>query len=205
MRLEVLDRFRAVSIMLIVVGHSMYPWGINTFPEKIIANIITGGSALFVFISGFFFHYIFYKKFSYKEFMEKKIKNVFIPYLFISVVAIVVYVFTGDSIGSSYLSSINPTILIGDFTIFFKVILNGTAQDQLWYIPFIMGVFLISPIIIFTLKLPFRLLLVLFVFSLLLAMIVHRPVNFSDIVHSIIYFFPMYMLGIIVSIKNISY
>jgi len=54
MRLVSFDYFRGVAILFIVAGHSYGPWGINTLPEKILSNLITGGTALFVFISGFF-------------------------------------------------------------------------------------------------------------------------------------------------------
>jgi len=54
MRLNSFDYFRAIAILIIVTGHSYQPWVIDTFPEKIVGNLITGGTSLFVFISGFF-------------------------------------------------------------------------------------------------------------------------------------------------------
>jgi peptidoglycan/LPS O-acetylase OafA/YrhL len=55
MRLNYFDYFRAIAIIIIVAGHSFSLWVIDTLPEKVLANIITGGTSLFVFISGFFF------------------------------------------------------------------------------------------------------------------------------------------------------
>lgn len=55
MRLNYFDYFRAIAIVLIVAVHCITPWYINTLPEMVVGNLIAGGSALFVFISGFFF------------------------------------------------------------------------------------------------------------------------------------------------------
>ena len=91
MRLVAFDYFRGVAILFIVAGHSYGPWVIDSFGERVLANIISGGSTLFVFISGFFFHFVFYEKFNFREFLKKKAKYVFLPYLTLSVIGIVYY------------------------------------------------------------------------------------------------------------------
>ncbi|AGS39765.1 acyltransferase family protein [Cycloclasticus zancles] len=75
MRLNYFDYFRAIAIIIIVAGHSFSLWVIDTLPEKVLANIITGGTSLFVFISGFFFHHIFYKNFKYQIFILKRFRS----------------------------------------------------------------------------------------------------------------------------------
>jgi len=92
MRLNYFDYFRAIAILFIVAGHSLTGWNIDTLPEKVFANIITGGTSLFVFISGFFFHHIFYKNFEYIIFMKKKIENVLVPYIVLSTLAFFIIV-----------------------------------------------------------------------------------------------------------------
>ena len=94
MRLNYFDYFRAVAILFVVAGHSYRPWSINTIPEKVLGNLIFGGTSLFVFISGFFFHHIFYKNFHYQRFLFKKSKNVLLPYTILTIIGfslIVVY------------------------------------------------------------------------------------------------------------------
>jgi len=86
-RLNYFDYLRAIAILFIVAGHSFSVWSIDTLPEKVLANIITGGTSLFVFISGFFFHHIFYKDFEYKVFIKRKIKKVLVPYIILSTLA----------------------------------------------------------------------------------------------------------------------
>ena len=85
------DYFRSITILLIIAGHSYGPWTRNNFLEISISNTITGGTALFVFISGFFFHAIFNEKISYQKFMKKKILNVLVPYILLSLLYLLIY------------------------------------------------------------------------------------------------------------------
>lgn len=61
----------------------------SDFYNKVIYNFINGGTGMFVFISGFLFYSVFYKKFEYKNFIKKKFQNVYIPYLLLSSITIV--------------------------------------------------------------------------------------------------------------------
>ena len=47
---------RGIAIIFIVLGHSIYNSG-EGFP-LLLENLLRGGTALFVFISGYFFHRI---------------------------------------------------------------------------------------------------------------------------------------------------
>lgn len=69
---------RGIAIILIVLGHSVYNSG-QGFP-LLLENLLRGGTALFVFISGYFFHRIFYKDFDYSKFMKNKVHNVLYPF-----------------------------------------------------------------------------------------------------------------------------
>ena len=98
MRLEVFDKFRAIAIILIILDHSIQPWGNHPYYEKLFITFVSGGSNLFVFISGFFFHYVFFQNFNYKEFMIHKVKRVFIAYLVLSVLCLIFLPFILDSL-----------------------------------------------------------------------------------------------------------
>jgi len=56
-----IEYFRAIAIILIVAGHLLLA-GIESsyLFELAIQNIIFGGTTLFVFISGFLFHHVFF-------------------------------------------------------------------------------------------------------------------------------------------------
>jgi peptidoglycan/LPS O-acetylase OafA/YrhL len=62
MFLNSFNYFRAIAILLIVAGHSYEIAGINiynlNFFEKLAVNLISGGTTLFVFISGFLFPFL---------------------------------------------------------------------------------------------------------------------------------------------------
>lgn len=80
MYLDYINYFRGFAILLVVLGHFLY-FPESTVTEKLIKAIIKGGTSPFVFISGFLFHHIFYRRgFDYKKFMKNKLKNVLLPY-----------------------------------------------------------------------------------------------------------------------------
>lgn len=88
MYLNSFNYFRGIAILLIVAGHSYEIAGIDilnlSFFEKLAVNLISGGTTLFVFISGFLFHHIFLTKFEYSKFIKSKFQNVFVPYFFLT-------------------------------------------------------------------------------------------------------------------------
>jgi hypothetical protein len=55
---------------MIVLGHSIF-LAQPVFPA-LLENLLRGGTGLFVFISGFFFHRVFYTRFDYVQFVAKK-------------------------------------------------------------------------------------------------------------------------------------
>lgn len=199
-RLIYFDYFRAIAIIFIVAGHSYLLWNIDTIPEKVIANLITGGSSLFVFISGFFFHYRFYPKFNFGLFMRKKISNVFLPYLILSTLSFICLDLLLNGYNPEYFGHIDGPI---DCVIkYLKFIWSGRELIAYWYIPFIMIMFFLSPIFIKFIKLSKYIQLVIFSLLLIISMLVHRPTFCLNPIHSVIYFLPLYLLGIIFSINR---
>ena len=203
MRLVAFDYFRGVAILFIVAGHSFGPWTIDRFGEKVLANLITGGTALFVFISGFFFHYIFYEKFYYKEFLEKKAKNVFLPYSILSIIGIVYYMYSLDPLPYADKLGIDKH---GSWINYFEIgaiyLWTGRIATAYWYIPFILIIFTLSPLFIRYIKLSTVYRNYTFLILLFAAMFIHRPAGNLSPLHSVLYFMPIYMLGIICSIHR---
>ena len=197
MRIKCFDYFRGLSILIIVAGHCFFPWTIDSFSEKMVANLITGGTSLFVFISGFFFHTVFYPKFNYKKFLEKKIKNVLFPYLILSTIAFIVIVLI---LGRHHYFSDSYNLSL----LYFKYLWAGRILRGYWYIPFIMIVFSFSPVFIWYISWSTKQQLFSFFLLLCLSIFVQRPSQCLAPVHSFIYFIPIYLLGIIYSINQIS-
>ena len=192
--------FRGVGIILIVAGHcfGIARWDPNSFGEDVFFSMIKGGTALFVFISGFLFHHVFYSKFNYKKFLTSKFKNVFIPYLFMSFVPIIFtvigkgtgtesdsYFFTQDKgIWAEY---IRPALLY---------LWTGDAVLAYWYIPFAMVMFALSPIFMAYINSSLTVRNVILFTTLLIPVIIHRPIDDLSVVQSVFYFSPIYLLGI---------
>ncbi|RDH83752.1 MAG: hypothetical protein DIZ80_06335 [endosymbiont of Galathealinum brachiosum] len=210
MRLNYFCYFRAIAIVLIVAGHSFQPWSMNnTIPEMMIANIIIGGTSFFVFISGFFFHFVFYQNFNYKRFIVKKSKALLIPYLLLSFIGFF-FILSFLDLQPHHLIYETNTIF-NSLILFSKYLWTGNTLLAYWYIPFIMVIFLISPIFLFYIELSIKQQIIIFIIMLAISMIIHRPSHeiayrttyFLFTIHSVIYFLPIYLLGIIFSLQKV--
>ena len=199
-----LNHFRAIAILIIVAGHSYELGGIafDSFWEGIIRNIITGGTALFVFISGFLFHHIFYKKFNHTNFILGKIRNVFIPYIIIGIIPIAWIVVSQSEI-DKYNGMFHPS----SSGIFYEYIVpaikyywTGRFEAAYWYIPFIMVMFALAPVHIYFIKAQIRHKAFILLFLLIISMLMHRPQQNLYVFQSVLYFLPVYLIGITSSI-----
>ncbi|MDM7952337.1 MAG: acyltransferase [Cyanobium sp. CZS 25K] len=76
---------------------------------------------------------------------------------------------------------------------------QGTAEalTGYWYIPFIMLIFAASPLFLQYIKLSLKIQLTIFSALIVVSMLVHRPWHNLSPIHSVIYFTPIYLLGII--------
>lgn len=82
--LNYINVFRGLAILLIIMGHTMQLGNSNSLIHYINCEIICGGTALFIFISGFLFQHLS-QKYEFKNYMSKKWTNVIMPYLVISI------------------------------------------------------------------------------------------------------------------------
>ena len=198
-RIRHFDYFRGVAIVLIVAGHCHYPWGIDTFAERVVANLITGSTALFVFISGFFFHRVYAPNFKLRAFLAKKIRIVLLPYVLLSSLR---YLATLMRHGSPATETGHP--VISTLLHYLLFLWQGTARalTGYWYIPFIMLIFAASPLFLQYIQLSLKTKLTIFAPLIVMSMLVHRPLHNLSPIHSVIYFTPIYLLGIIYSMHQ---
>lgn len=203
MFLNSLNHFRAIAITLIVAGHSFYTVdaSFNTLPERALCNLVTGGTSLFVFISGFLFHFIFYKKYKFKKFMSGKFKKVLLPYTLLSLIPIAFLVSQQDP----HYSTFDP-VGTGFTNVYLipalKYYLTGRFMTAYWYIPFAMMLFLMSPLHVAFVKLRFKTQMLITFLLFVVALFLHRPVDDILIVQALVYFMPVYLFGIVCSEKR---
>lgn len=205
MFLHSFNYFRGIAILIIVAGHCLYMsgWEIDSVADKWLANLVLGGTTLFVFISGFLFHHIYAARFTYRKFMATKIKNVLTPYLVLSGPLVLYSVLIKG--GGPYAEYIFPPQSRGLADAVQAIIFylwTGRILEAYWYIPFIMVVFAGSPLVLCFIRLrpTARFLLVGGLF--IIALFVQRPVLNLSVLQSVVYFLPVYLFGILVSLHR---
>jgi len=188
--LNSINYFRGIAIIIIVLGHcyELAHWNISSSAEELFYALSLNGSVYFVFISGFLYRHIFYERFNYQKFMVKKSQYVLLPYLFCSILPISAMMFFLDS---RYLPSSlddQPLLAVGWYLI------TKRASFAYWYVPKAMLLFALSPVINWIIKSDKVSAAILFLLPI--SIIVHRPINNINAVHSLIYYLPIYLIGI---------
>ena len=197
--LRFLNFYRGFTIFLIVLGHCYDITGFNrgnpTFIKKFLMASITGGTMAFVFISGFLFHHVFYMRgFKFKKFMLGKWKNVFMPFLIISMpIFIANIIIIGLPLDQALIK-----LFLGRFLI------------STWYIPFALLLFLSSNIFLKFIELPKNGQKTSVMISIFISLLIFRaPIPYEDanviilsLIHNFIYFISSYLIGIYSSINK---
>jgi peptidoglycan/LPS O-acetylase OafA/YrhL len=196
MFLQYIQGFRAIAIIIIVAYHTLgwFKWSQNKETLNILSDVLANGTVLFVFISGYLFQHLS-RNFNYRKYLNKKFMNVILPYLIISVPAIVYSVFHKNPI--DIYSQLAGTSKI--YQVFWFYIKGGAHLNfVLWFIPMIAVYYLLAPSFVLLIKYPKLYFLILI--ALPLSLLVHRPdVPNLNLFHSSIYFLSAYMIGMFAS------
>ncbi len=187
-RIVEFDYLRGLAIAMIVLGHSIF-LAQPLFPA-LLENLLRGGTGLFVFISGFFFHRIFYPRFNYREFIGKKARALLIPFAVVSCVALMLRALGWWLDGLDWQQNM--------LNIWYTL-RNGYVLYPHWYIPFIFLTFLCSHLHLIYIRLPLGVQVVLLGLFSLAALLMHRPESNSHFLQSLVYYTPYYLLGILFS------
>lgn len=198
-----LNMFRGLVILLVVAGHTFEISNIqfDTFGERLAGNFVNGATTTFVFLSGFLFHHVFYKKFDYAKFIKSKALNVLIPYAILSTIAIIITIISGRHF-SEYFAPDENGLVEGWLTPYVKYFVTGRVLTAYWYVPFIFCTFLISPLHILFIRLPNGVQLVLIVVFYGISALMHRPVSNINLIQNVAYAIGPYFLGIWCSINK---
>ncbi|MCK8043538.1 acyltransferase [Shewanella sp. 1CM18E] len=190
--LNSINHFRGIAIIFIVMAHCYRPagWEIETFADKAWFNLMMNGTVFFVFISGFLFHHVFYHRWDYKKYMKNKTKFVFLPYLLLSLPWIVWHLTVGtDPMMHKEMADISGPAAAASW-----YVITGRTLTAYWYIPMGMMLFALSPWVMHLIKK--QQVLYYAIPLLLIAIMVHRPISNLNAIQSLVYFLPVYLLGV---------
>lgn len=197
---------RAISIIFILISHSYGLANINmqalTFTERVFVSLLGGGTVFFVFISGFLFHQVFIPRYQFKKFMIGKLKNLLIPYLILSTPLLLLFL---SGVDWAPLPAPDKNATFYDYlSLLFRYLVSGNTVTAYWYIPFILAMFLLSPAHLWFAKTTTIKQLVTISCLLTVSAYLHRPMDTYHLFHSLLYFFPVYLIGIFCSVQKVK-
>jgi surface polysaccharide O-acyltransferase-like enzyme len=202
--IDYIEYFRAIAILLIIGGHTYaVSWThfVDEDPQtrvtwlNVIPALITGGTAYFVFISGFLYRQVFYGRTPYGEFMRKKALYVGLPYLALATPL----AFAEIWLGPFYVTAVKEGVAYphSTFVDFIVLISTGRMVTAYWYIPFIFLVFLASPLFDRFIELSRAWRAAVFAAAIVLALWIVRPAENLNPAQCFFYFANFYMFGIL--------
>jgi surface polysaccharide O-acyltransferase-like enzyme len=190
--LNYIHYFRGLAILFIVGLHAtaILHWGDDRLRRAFIVPF-NNGTVLFVFIAGFLFYYLNHQRFEYVDYLKKKFQYVIVPYLIVSIPAILDKLYF-DHVGehwwmdSDYATYSAPVKIL-------SMLVTGHHMGVFWFIPMISVIYILAPLIlrfaktdIFLYITPILVVVSLFTF---------RFGYYANIGISLIYFFPIYLFG----------
>lgn len=197
MKLEYIHSFRGIAIAFIVFGHALYfqfDWSNNQSLFYLLQDILSNGTVLFVFISGYLFQHLYGRQ-SHSQYYTSKLKNLLVPYIVLSAPAIAF------------------TVLIAPTYSELEVFQSGNIMEQvlthyalggahvnyaLWFMPMILVIVAVAPLLAWLLQKPSYYLVLLPLFAL--AWLIHRsPVPIIDVMRQVLYFIPVFITGMLIS------
>jgi len=134
--------FRGVAICLIVAAHSLpsFDWRSRPATFEVIDAICNQSSIFFFFIAGYLFQHLS-SRFHYRNYLNQKVKTVILPYLLVSIPAIVISVFYIPQEGIwPWFYDLPIASQVGLFY------LTGKHLEPLWFVPTITLFYLAAPL-----------------------------------------------------------
>lgn len=181
--------FRGVAIMLIVCAHTVpsLDWSSNPLTGRVLDAIANESSIFFFFIAGYLFQHLS-ARFHFRSYLKQKLKTVIVPYLLLSVPALIVFTVFVER------ESMWPwfyTIPIWEQVALF--LLTGKHLAPLWFVPTIALFYLCAPLFLKIDRQAPRYYW-LIVPLLLLSIYIGRDGPYGPI-NKAIYLLPVYMMG----------
>ena len=196
-----INHFRALAIIFIVASHVflLTQPQYDAFADYFIANFLIGATIFFVFISGYLFHHIFYKRFEYGKFIKSKYKRLLIPYILLGLLPIYLYMSKLDEGWSEFFQPMGTGFFHEYLVPIGKLLMTGDFLIGYWYIPFILITFTLSPLHLAYIKLNARWQVIIFVVFFVISMLIQRPDAYLNPIHAVLYLTSAYLMGILFS------
>jgi peptidoglycan/LPS O-acetylase OafA/YrhL len=192
--LNYIHYFRGLAILFIVGLHACVTlnWGDNLMTRKCLVVFFNNGTVLFVFISGFLFYHLNKDKFDFYDYFKKKVFYVIIPYLVVSIPALIDKFYI-DKIGEHWW--MDPAFAEGSTAakVMF-LILTGRHMGVFWFIPMISVLYIAAPLIRWFAKTQAFLYITPLIF--VAGLFTFRFGYYANILLSLEYFVPVYLFGI---------
>lgn len=187
---------RGVAAFFIVLIHcNLFFTNSNSIVAKVYSHFLTEWTAVFILISGFLFQYLI-QRYNQIHFLRTKFYNVILPYLIISIPAILIYALGfKDSHSWVDIDSLKTHSYLYIFAYFY---ITGSHLGPLWFIPVLAMIFAFSKVLYVVGKNE-KLLLLLALLSIPSIILTSRPLNDSNAIISFVHFLPVYVLGMYLS------
>lgn len=191
MFLRYVHNFRAVAIVVIVAGHAVFTleWPADSPTHDLLLDLLDSGTVLFVFVAGFLFHHLS-SRYRYRDYLTKKLANVIVPYLLVSLPAVIYTVLFTDLVADRPGVADTSEMYQAAWMLFKG---GATFLYSLWFIPMIAVFYLAAPLFIQFVRHP-KLYAVLVVL-VPLSMLAHRS-DELDTLGIALYFLSAYVVGI---------
>ncbi len=195
MYLKYINQFRAIATLFVVFNHCIHglQWGAsydNLEMSRFMKIVFSNGAFFFVFIAGFIFQHLLFK-FDFRKYLVSRFLLVILPYLIISVPAVVAWTFLyqKSAYGIPHDLYSNPWWYRVGF-----YYLTGQHMAPLWFIPMIAMFYVLSPLF----RLIDRFPIVYLSIPLLMIISYEYPRTWSPW-WQFIHFFPVYIIGMCAS------
>ena len=185
--------FRGIAIMLIVCAHTVpsLDWSAHPVLGRVIDGIANQSSIFFFFIAGYLFQHLS-ARFLYRRYLGQKFRTVILPYLILSVPALIVF--------SMLVPRVGMWTWFYDLEVWQKValfLITGKHLAPLWFVPTIALFYLCAPLFLWVDRRVPRVYWVI-VPLLVLSMSVGRS-GPNGPLDKAIYLLPVYLLGMVAS------
>ncbi|MBV1889233.1 MAG: acyltransferase [Proteobacteria bacterium] len=193
-RLGYIHAMRGIAILIVVAAHCQDIFPSNSIiHDHYFQNLFRHINLIFIFISGFLFQYLS-GNFKFSVFIKKKLQYVIIPYIIISIPAMLIYLF---EIKQNHIFLDLHSFSDSKLYLSCYFLLTGTHLGPLWFIPMMFIFYLISPILCKLDRLPKLYLTIIPL--LFISLYIGRSEHSANPIQNFVFYLPVFLLGMLCS------